>query len=183
MARRADDLELAGRYEAGCEAYDELYREEQIEKYEAVLNAVRPAGKVVDVGCGTGLLLEFIVGRGLANDVELYVCVDVSGCMLKIAKDRLARLCGGRCAMIQASAYGLPFKDGSFDIAYSVSVVNLLERPIEAMREVSRVADRAVVTSVTKLGDLERPEGWGREGLAGRDAVYVKSSRTQSGDR
>jgi len=78
---RASDRELVDRYEAGCEAYDELYLSEQLEKYEAALRLLRPRGRVVDVGCGTGLLVEYMAREGLLEAVDLYVCVDVSGCM------------------------------------------------------------------------------------------------------
>jgi len=61
---RASDRELVDRYEAGCEAYDELYLSEQLEKYEAALRLLRPRGRVVDVGCGTGLLVEYMAKGG-----------------------------------------------------------------------------------------------------------------------
>ena len=172
MADRASDLEIAERYDAGCEAYDELYAMEQEEKYEVVLKVLRPRGRVIDVGCGSGLLIEYMRSRGLLDAVDLYVCVDVSSCMLGLATKRAAS-CGAKCVLVQANAYNLPFRDGSFDVAYSISVVNLLERPADAMAEITRVSGRAVVTAPIKLGDLGAPPGWARIGLAGKDVVYA----------
>ena len=172
MAERASDLEVAERYDAGCEAYDELYSGEQGEKYEAVLKVLRPRGRVIDVGCGSGLLIEYMKARGLMDAVDLYVCVDVSSCMLGLARERATR-CGAKCVLVQADAYNLPFRDGSFDVAYSVSVVNLLERPADAMAEMIRVSRQAVVTAPIKLGDPGAPSGWIRIGLAGKDVVYA----------
>jgi ubiquinone/menaquinone biosynthesis C-methylase UbiE len=171
---RASDRELADRYEAGCEAYDELYLSEQLEKYEAALRLLRPRGRVVDVGCGTGLLIEYMAREGLLEAVDLYVCVDVSGCMLERARQRALALCRGKCAVMQGDAYSLPFVDKAFDVGYSFSVVNLLERPEEALRELGRVSGSALATAIVKLGEPPQlPPGWARAGVAGKDAVYI----------
>ncbi len=172
MAERAGDLELAERYDAGCEAYDELYAGEQEEKYRVVLRLLRPRGRVVDVGCGSGLLIDHLVSSGLMKEVELYVCVDVSSCMLGLAMRRVAA-CGGRCVLVQADAYSLPFKASSFDVAYSISVVSLLERPRDAMAEILRVSRQAVITAPLKLGDPGAPKGWRRAGVVGPDVIYA----------
>ncbi len=173
MGDRAGDLELALRYEAGCSAYDELYGEEQEEKFRLVARLVRPRGRVIDVGCGTGLLIDYLLRSGLLDAVELYVCIDVSACMLELARSR-ARACGSRCSLVQADAYSLPFNDFEFDVAYSVSVVNLLERPQEALKEIGRVAREAVATAPLKLGEPQLPRGWRRAGVAGADVVFLK---------
>ena len=185
MSGRAGDLELAERYEAGCEAYDELYGEEQAAKYVAGLRLLRPRGRVVDVGCGTGLLIELLSSSGALDGVEYYVCVDVSSCMLRLAAERARRLCGGRCAVVQASAYSLPFRDKEFDVAYSFSVVNLLERPADALAEIARVSKSALATLVSRLPLPESvPPGWRPAGRVGSDVGYLfEGLQDDMGDR
>ena len=61
-----------------------------------------PAGRVLDVACGTGFLT-----RHLRGDVT---GVDQSATMLEIARER----CPGM-SFLQADARALPFADGSFD--------------------------------------------------------------------
>nr|MEB3844198.1 hypothetical protein [Desulfurococcales archaeon] len=63
------------KYEATAQGYDELYRAEQYEKYFAALRRVPPSGRVLDAGCGTGLLIEFLALQGLLHNVEEYVCL------------------------------------------------------------------------------------------------------------
>ncbi len=171
---RASDLELLERYESGCKVYDELYGEEQLEKYVSGLRLLPPHGRVVDVGCGTGLLVEFMAKTGLLSSVDLYVCVDISQCMARKAALRTMSLCSDKCLVVIADVYSLPFKDAEFDIAYSFSLINLLEDPVKALEEVGRVARKALATAVGSLGSFARlPKGWSSVGHVGKDHAYL----------
>jgi len=78
---------------------------------------IRPGSKVLDVGCGTGVLVpmlrEHMEGRGFV------AATDVSGNMLREAKRKFA---DGFLAFFQSDATGLPLEDGFFDwiLCYSV---------------------------------------------------------------
>jgi ubiquinone/menaquinone biosynthesis C-methylase UbiE len=63
---------------------------------------------------------------GALSEAEKLV---VSPAMLEVAAERASRLCPGACALIVASADALPFRDGTFDVAYPFSVIDLLEAP------------------------------------------------------
>jgi ubiquinone/menaquinone biosynthesis C-methylase UbiE len=80
---------------------------------------------------------------GALSEAEKLV---VSPAMLEVAAGRASRLCPGACALIVASADTLPFRDGAFDVAYSFSVINLLEAPERAVSEIARVSTRSLVT-------------------------------------
>ena len=87
------------------------------------------ANRVLEIGCGTGLLAEEIAGRGAR-----VWAVDRSPEMLAQAKARTARGVGYKLG----AAESLPFKDGWFDRAVMRLVVHLLDRP-RAFAETHRV--------------------------------------------
>ncbi len=138
------------RYEATCMGYDELYGEEQREKYEAALDHVPPRGAVLDAGCGTGLLAEYMWEQGLLGRVRLYVCLDYSGCMLSIAARRLSRLLPSRSLLIEGNVEALPFPDRSFDVVYSFTVLDLVDNLDAATGELQRVSRGPVVASLLR---------------------------------
>ena len=137
-------------YNHTYESYDELYREEQLEKYFIALRRLKPSGKVLDVGCGTALLLEFLAVHNLLDHVDLYVCLDYSPNMLSVAERRIRALCKDRCLVVLGDAQRLPFRDNSFDIVYSFTVIDLLDDPRKGLEELLRVSKRTVVVSFLK---------------------------------
>jgi SAM-dependent methyltransferase/DNA-binding transcriptional ArsR family regulator len=107
---------------------------------EAALLALVPddSGKLLDIGTGTGRLLELLaprVSRGLG--------VDASKAMLALARSRLAR--GTRddtlshCSVRLADMYRLPLADASFDLAVLQMVLHYAEDPHGVLTEAARV--------------------------------------------
>jgi ubiquinone/menaquinone biosynthesis C-methylase UbiE len=90
------------------------------------------ATRLLDVGCGTGSLVELAVRRLAVRAWG----VDASAAMLEQARARGVRAAGFK----QARAADLPFRDGWFDAATMRLVVHLLgaERPA-AFGELARV--------------------------------------------
>ncbi len=129
VRREYDDL--AARYDRRWARYTR----ESLELFRPLL-AGREAGRVLDLGCGTGalppLLAEWDAG------VRRYVGVDLSPGMLRVAagKARAAALPAGFAA---ASADALPFRDGAFDTVLSASSLHFWARPEAALGEARRV--------------------------------------------
>ena len=102
---------------------------------QAVLDAIGPApGRLLDVGTGTGRLLELAaprVARGLG--------VDASRAMLAYARSRLSRPDLAHCAVRQADMYRLPIADATFDTAVLQMVLHYAEDPAAAIAEAARV--------------------------------------------
>jgi SAM-dependent methyltransferase len=57
---------------------------------------------------------------------------------------------GERVSFHAASAYDLPFEDGSFDCVCALEVLEHLERPRDALTELSRVSRRWLLVSVPR---------------------------------
>lgn len=95
-----------------------------------------PARTSLDVGCGTGLLLDALVADEDRGQEETCLAgVDLSLEMLERAGERLE----GRAVVAQATAERLPFADARFDRILSSSMFHYLPRPHEALAEWHRV--------------------------------------------
>jgi 2-polyprenyl-6-hydroxyphenyl methylase/3-demethylubiquinone-9 3-methyltransferase len=99
---------------------------------ETVDRHARPAGHVLDVGCGTGFLLERLAGRGFSG-----VGIDLSPESVEHASRRLAQIgAADRLSARVGSAYEPP--EGSFDLICLTDVLEHLEDPracLRALRE------------------------------------------------
>jgi ArsR family transcriptional regulator len=94
----------------------------------------RPIGRLLDVGTGTGRLLELLAPR-----VSLGLGIDASRAMLALARARLAKPELSHCAVRLADMYRLPLPDGGFDVAVLQMVLHHAEDPPAALAEAARV--------------------------------------------
>ena len=104
---------------------------------EAALLRLLPEGgigRVLDVGTGTGRMLEVLASR-----VEAGLGVDASRAMLALARARLARPGLGHCAVRQADMYRLPLPDRAYDLVLLHMVLHHAEDPAAALAEAARV--------------------------------------------
>lgn len=143
-------LKVRDRYEATCKGYDELYRAEQMEKYIVALRRVKPYGVVLDAGCGTALLAEYMKAVGLMDSIEAYICLDYSSCMLSIARWKLNQLCPSKCLVVEGNVESIPLRSASVDVTYSFTVLDLVEDLDAAVEELVRVTRGPVVVSMMK---------------------------------
>jgi ubiquinone/menaquinone biosynthesis C-methylase UbiE len=104
-------------------------------------------GRVLEVGCGTGLLLQRLAGRSNA------VGVDLSAGMLSKAAARLGESGTGR--VVRADAQRLPFKDGSFDSAVSTFALTAVPDLDAALAEMTRVICDGGSLAVVSVGNPE----------------------------
>jgi ubiquinone/menaquinone biosynthesis C-methylase UbiE len=104
-------------------------------------------GRVLEVGCGTGLLLQRLAARGNA------VGVDLSAGMLSKAAARLGERRTGN--VVRADAQRLPFKDGSFDSVVSTFALTAVPDLDAALAEMARVIREGGKMAVVSVGDPE----------------------------
>lgn len=93
-----------------------------------------PDSRMLDVGTGTGRVLELLAPRFAQG-----LGVDASKAMLALARSRLARAGLTHCAVRLADMYRLPLTDSSFDTAVLQMVLHYAETPAGVLAEVARV--------------------------------------------
>lgn len=111
------------------------------------LAGVRTGMRVLDVGCGTGVVTRDIAARVGARGAA--VGVDPSRALLAVARRRArAAGAGGRPTFRHADGFALPFAPASFDVALAVTVLLHVpggDRVLEEMVRVTRPGGRVAV--------------------------------------
>ena len=103
---------------------------------EAALLSLVPesdAGRLLDVGTGTGRVLELLAPR-----ISQGIGIDASKAMLLLARSRLARAGLSHCSVRLADMYRLELPEDSFDVAVMQMVLHYAEDPPGVLAEVSR---------------------------------------------
>jgi ubiquinone/menaquinone biosynthesis C-methylase UbiE len=106
--------------------------------HQSVLHQLRlhapGGGRMLDVGCGTGRLLQSAVQR-----YSLLVGVDPCVEMLESARARAASDVGHQPRFVGGRAEGLPFADETFEVVTSTLSLRHWDDPTRGMRELVRV--------------------------------------------
>lgn len=137
-------------YDVPAEGYRELYGEEQIVKYRLVFNNIGlRASRVLDIGCGIGLLAEYLGNSGFDG---LYVGVDIDSYRVKYARKNYRV---HSIEYVVADAQNLPFRDKCFHVSVSFTVIHLLHME-RAVKEAVRTSRHLMVfTLLKKREDLK----------------------------
>ena len=112
----------------------------------------QPNGRVLDVGCGPGVMAEQILNRGCT-----FWGVDPSMGMIGIARTRFPE--GPRVGFRCAGAQSLPFEDGYFDAVLCMGVIDALEDRQAAIREMLRVL-KPNGTLIITFTNVRNPYAW-----------------------
>jgi SAM-dependent methyltransferase len=103
----------------------------QLSAQLADLAGIAAGQRVLDVGCGPGVLTRELVARvGVAN----VAAVDPSEPFVEAARERLPGV-----DVRLAPAESLPFDNGTFDAALAQLVVHFMRDPVAGLREMARV--------------------------------------------
>jgi len=104
---------------------------------EAAIRAAladKPIRALLDLGTGTGRMLELFAG-----DVERGLGLDLSHDMLALARARLDRAGLKNCSVRQGDIYDLALPRDSFDVVIIHQVLHFLDDSARAIREAARV--------------------------------------------
>jgi len=140
-------------YDITCEGYNALYREEQFKKYEYVIeyHGIRPYDTILDLGCGTGLFLEYLIEKNIG--FEKYVCLDPSRGMLSIYTRKFSdSMFQYKCLVLHGYGEHLPLKPKSIGSVYMFTVWDNLIDKEKVLRELKRIiVDKGfIVISILK---------------------------------
>jgi SAM-dependent methyltransferase len=118
---------------------------------------LRPDDELLDVGCGSAVLLA-----KQASHVRYVAGLDASEIQVGMARKRLAdRIAAGTAEIVLGDAMALPWKDGRFSVVCSLNCLKFVPDPAKALREMHRVlqAGGRLVLTIDKQVDK-----WGRSG-------------------
>jgi ubiquinone/menaquinone biosynthesis C-methylase UbiE len=126
------------------------------ERLRQVLEVIAPlsGGKVLEVGCGPGILLS----RLGSTKLELYG-LDCCPEMITEAKERTA---GASVRLTVGRVQQLPFEDQSFDVVLALGVLEYLPEVTAGLNEIARVAKPNAVIVVSMLNVLSLYRLWER---------------------
>ncbi len=96
--------------------------------------ADKPIRALLDLGTGTGRMLELFAG-----DIERGLGLDLSLDMLSLARARLDRAGLKHCSVRQGDIYDLALPRNSFDVVIIHQVLHFLDDSAHAIREAARV--------------------------------------------
>lgn len=138
-------------YNLTSNIYNKRYYEEQKDKYKYALNQLKlnSTDKILDVGCGSGLLFSF-----LESAVEMIVGIDISYNLLKKAKLEKTKK---NVHLILADADHLPFKSNKFDTIFAFTVLQNMPIPANTLKEIKLIVKnkgKIVLTGLKKVYSL-----------------------------
>jgi ubiquinone/menaquinone biosynthesis C-methylase UbiE len=128
---------VASRYDSRWSFYIEATTRETLSRLP-----LRPADRLLDVGCGTGALLAEL---SRIHPPNLLAGVDPSPEMLAVARRKLPE----PVELLEGWAEELPFPDERFDVVVSCNVFHYIRHPLAALKETRRVlrsGGRLVIT-------------------------------------
>lgn len=182
LAMHDDNPRIKEYYDLLSGSYDELYGQEQSLKHEKILALMenKKFDLLIDVGCGTGELLNRIATR-----TSMAIGMDISGEMLRRAREKLS-ISGAEFVMAACSA--LPIKDKVADCALSVSVLES-DTSRKDFLELSRIVKHggmifATVFHVASPSDVQRRPPWDNAqaiAVTKKESLFV--SRVPPGER
>ncbi|MEA2785464.1 MAG: hypothetical protein QOF71_1568 [Candidatus Eremiobacteraeota bacterium] len=127
----AANIEVHTRMASTYQSNEPHFRPENRAKVRGVLETLAAragGGRLLDVGCGTGFVID--LARDLFRQID---GVDVTPAMLQRVN------CSGNVFVHQARAEALPFESATFDMASSYAFMHHVTDHVAILREVRRV--------------------------------------------
>lgn len=135
--RQKRDAEAAAYFTRNAERWDRIRSlhvdEDALSESLTRITADWPLGNLIDIGTGTGKLLELFGPRATTA-----VGIDLSADMLRVARSAIERMGLDHCQVRQADMYQLPCEAESFDTAVLHMVLHYAQDPTLALAEAAR---------------------------------------------
>ncbi|WP_087974498.1 class I SAM-dependent methyltransferase [Oceanobacillus rekensis] len=127
-------------------------------------NYLKPGSTVLDIGCGDGYGSFKLYREGYH-----VTGVDLSKEMIQLAKSRLKK--GENISFQQGNVNEIPFEDNYFDAIMAINVLEWVEDPLHALKELKRVVKPNGLIYVGILGPTAGPRGNSYPRLLGEKAI------------
>src|SRR5579884_801441 len=126
---------VRNRFTTRARQFDDLYEDERLlvrllrpglfRRRQLAVDTVHEYGQpsVLDVGCGSGRIGEFVLGAGASR----YLGIDFSAPMIELARDRLERF-GPRAKLVTEDFLTAPL-EGTFDVVLALGLFDYLPNP------------------------------------------------------
>lgn len=98
--------------------------------------------RLADIGCGEGLVINYLATNSLINPI-IATGVDLSAEALRQAKKR-----NPSSKFIRANAMDLPLEDCSYELVISLEMMEHIQPPDNALKELLRVTKDRLIISV-----------------------------------
>ncbi len=136
--------EIIKNYNLTAKFYDKRYKKIQAKKYCITLsNNQLKEKRILDVGCGTGLLIEFILNNEIFDTVSKcdFIGMDISWNMLLEFKSKILRFKDKiKISLILSDIEHLPFRNNIFNQIFSFTSFQNLPGTHKGFQEIIRVA-------------------------------------------
>ena len=156
---------VRSRFRDKAQAFDDLYEDERrlvrllrpglLRRRQLAVDTVRPysSPRVLDVGCGSGRIGEFVLDAGAGR----YVGIDFSEPMLALARGRLERF-KDRAELIEGDFHETALA-GPFDVVLALGLFDYLPEPRRTIARVGELcaADGCVVASFPSWSWVKGP--------------------------
>ena len=111
-----------------------------------VLPSIRPGDRVLDVGCGPGS-----ISVGMAAVAASVTGVDLDHAEFTGAREFAKSEHIENVTFVEGSIYDLAFPDATFDVCTCFSMLEVVERPLEGLREVFRILKPGGVLAASSI--------------------------------
>ncbi|MBL4601533.1 MAG: metalloregulator ArsR/SmtB family transcription factor [Emcibacteraceae bacterium] len=136
--KKARDMKAAKYFQENAENWDKIRSlyvpERQVEDYLLEVTADLKINDLLDVGTGTGRMLELFSERA-----ERGIGIDLSREMLAVARSHLEQETISHMQVRQGDMYDLALKDSSMDLVLFHQVLHFADDPHAAIKEASRI--------------------------------------------
>ena len=125
------------------------------------LTKARTVDSILDVGCGEGFTLNRLKENGIGKKLE---GIEYLQAAIDLGKKTYPDI-----KITKGNIYELPYKDNEFDLVLCTEVLEHLDEPEKALKELVRVSRKYLVISVPNepffmLAQLIRGKNWSRFG-------------------
>ena len=127
--------------------------EAQVEAAMTALLAREPIGHMLDIGTGTGRMIELF-----GCDARQVTALDRSPDMLRLARAKLPQDAGDKYALLLGDFLSLPMESGSIDTVLCHQVLHYAQAPESVIAEAARVTARNGRVLIADFAPHQREE-------------------------